>query len=364
MYRDHDRLVKEIGNALCDSPFLKKLGLGFACEWAEEDEAIFFGAPGRSPDFLERLCEFYGSISKKGPLALETLRLGFGIYLDEPSKPSKSHYLTKLLNIRSLKVLHLYNGLVNSDLDDEDSFYKAIDWTPFTADECKSLRQLAVTRLRQDVTRWLSKDGACVQELIVMDHYNLNDKGLNEFSKLPLQLNMIWTREWHPWRRLTYNDEDDWTDTDESVSDWTDIDSSDESDLDADSDESNSDLDSDISNAQLTDLNPSQLAPLISTSAQSQPNPLISTASNSRKQLLTVLDLLPNGGSHLTRLSISLDFETQWVSVTISPLNIIRSLPNNIVEIFFPFENPDLPDSTPPKCQDARGRISNLGDIR
>jgi hypothetical protein len=324
LYRDHDRLDKEIANALCGSPFLKKLGLGFACEWAEGDEAIFFGAPGREPDFLERLCEFYGSISKTGPLGLETLRLGLGIYLDESSKPSKSHYLTKLLYIRSLKVLHLYNGLVNSDLDDEDSFYKAIDWTPFTADECKSLRQLAVTRLEQDVTRWLSKDGACVQELIVMDHYNLNDKGLNEFSKLPLQLAMVWTREWHPWR-LIHNDEDDWTDTDSSVSEWTDVDSSEESDPDADLDESNSDPDPDSSNAQLADLNPPQQTLSISTtSAQSQTDPLTSTASNSHKQILTVLDRLPDGGSHLTRLSMSLDFETQWVSNTTSPMNMIR----------------------------------------
>jgi hypothetical protein len=355
LYRDHDRLVTEIANALCDSPFLKKLGLGFACEWASDDEAIFFGAPGRETDFFERLCEFYGSISKKGPLALQTLRLGFGIYLDEPSKPSKSHYLTKLLNIRSLRVLHLYNGLVNSDLDSEDSFYKATDWTPFTAEECKSLRQLSVIRLEEDVTRWLSKDGACIQELIVMDQYNLNDKSLNEFSKLPLQLSMIWTREWHPWRRLIHNDEDDWTDTDSSVSDWTDIDSSDESDLGPDADESDSDPDSDSSDAQLADLHPAQPAPLLSTTlAQSQPNPLNPTASNSDKQLLTVLDRLPDGGSHLTKLSISLDFQTQWVSVNASLLHIIPSLPNNIAEIFFSLKKPDPPNSTPPTSQDAR----------
>lgn len=253
---------------------------------------------------------------------------------------------------------------MNSDLDDEDSFYKAIDWTPFTANECKSLRQLSVTRLKEDVTRWLSKDGACVQELIVMDHYNLNDKGLNEFTKLPLQLSLIWTREWHPWRRLIHNDEDDWTDTDSSVSNWTDIDSSDESDLAPDPDES--DPDSDSSDAQLADLHPSQPAPLISTtSAQSQPNPLIPTTSNSDKQLLTVLDRLPDGGSHLTRLSISLDFQTQWVSVKTFTYAYVPSLPNNIAEFFFSLKKPDPPNSTPPSCQDARPeRISNHGVIR
>jgi hypothetical protein len=36
---------------------------------------------------------------------------------------------------------------------------------------------------------------------------------------------------------------------------------------------------------------------------------------------------------------------------------------NNIVEIFFSLEKSDLPNSTPPTCQDARGGISNIGDI-
>lgn len=304
-YRDHDRLVKEIAKALCDSPLLKKLGLGFACEWAEEDEAVFYGAPGREPDFLERLCEFYSSISKKGPLALETLRLGFGIYLERPSKPSKSHYLTKLLNVRSLKVLHVYNGLVNSDLDEEDSFYKAIDWTPFKADECKSMRQLSVTRLEGDVTRWLRKDGRCVQELIVTDQYSINDTGLNEFFNLPSSLSMMWTRERLPWRWVTRTEGDEWTDTDSSMSDWTDTDSS-ASDQSA----------SESSGSQLAHLDPSQPGPLNHTTPDpSQPSPSIPTASNMDKRIMTALDRLPDGGSHLTRLCISLDFDTQWVSV-------------------------------------------------
>ena len=272
-------------------------------------------------------------------MALEILRLGFGIYLDEPTKPSNKHYLAKLLDIRSLKVLHVYNGLVNSDLDDEDSFCKPIDWTPFTADECKSLRQLSVTRLEEDVTRWLSEDGGCVQELIVTDHYCINDKGLHEFCKLPPQLSMIWTREKHPWRRSIHNDEDDWTDTDSSISDWTDIDSSDQSD-------------SESSDSQVAGLRPSQ------------PGPLIPTTSNLDKRLLTVLDRLPDGGSYLTKLSIALDFETQWVSVNPLPIQIIPSLPNNIAAILFTLKEPNPPDSTPPECQElARGRISDPGIV-
>ena len=130
-YGDRDRLVKDITHVLCDSPRLKKLGLGFASEIGSDDEAILFGGPGREADFLERLCEFYGSICKKGPLELETLRLGFRIFLDEPLKAANGNYLTKLLIVKSLKVLHVYNGLVKPDLEENDSFYPVIDWTPF-----------------------------------------------------------------------------------------------------------------------------------------------------------------------------------------------------------------------------------------
>jgi len=295
-YREHDYVVKDIATFLCESPFLKKLGLGFASERTPDDnEAVFIGGSGRETNFLERLCELYGSISKTGPLALETLRLGSGVYLGEPSDPTNGHYLTKLLTIRSLKVLHVFNGLVNSDLDDEDSFYRPIDWTPFTSEQCRSLRQLSVARLEEDVTSWLRQGGDCVQELIVTDHYGINDKGLNQFSKLPpTQLSMLWIREKYPYASLSY-EESDWSDTDSSSSDWSDVDS-------WTSDQSTSE--SLVS--QLSHLDPAQSVALQSSTPKLD------------KTVMTVLDRLPDGGSHLARLCIALDFEIQWVSITLN----------------------------------------------
>ncbi len=283
--------MKELASFLCDSPLLKKLGLGFACDRTQDDdEAILIGGPDGEMDFLERLCLLYGSMSKTGPLALETLRLGAGIYLSEPSSPENGHYLTKLVAARNLKVLHLENGLVNSDFD-EDSFYQPIDWTPFPPEDCKSLRQLSVTRLGEDVTNWLRQPGNCVQELIVTDHYKFNDKDLNEFFRLPSsRLSMLWTRDKFPWQSEIEEDSD-WTDTDSSIDERSDVDSS--------------------TSHQST---PESLDPQLQDLDTTESHVLNSTAPRLDRQVMTVLDRLPDGGSHLERLCIALDFEVQWVS--------------------------------------------------
>lgn len=290
IYKDYDRQVKDMASVLCESPFLKKFSLGFASEVNGDDEAILFGGPGREADFFKRLCEFYGSKCKKPPLALETLRLGWGIFLDKPSEATGGHYLTKLLTIKSLKVLHLYNGFVESELEENDLFCPRIDWTPFTSEDCRSLRQLSVTRLEEDVVDWLKSDGCCVQELIVTDHYSIDDEGLDEFINLPSRLSMLWTREKHPSVRMYISNhtDSDWSDTDSSVSDT----------------EGSESLD-------LLESTDSQW-PAVDSSLFSRSNAI---ACKLDKTVMTVLDRLPDGGSHLTRLCTALDFETQWVRI-------------------------------------------------
>jgi hypothetical protein len=279
-----------MASVLCESPFLKKLSLGFASEVNGDDEAILFGGPGHEADFLKRLCEFYGSKCKKPPLALETLRLGWGIFLDKPSKATGGHYLTKLLTIKSLKVLHVYNGFVESELDENDLFCPRIDWTPFTSEDCQSLRQLSVTRLEEDVVDWLKSDGCCVQELIVTDHYSIDDEGLDEFFNLPSRLSMLWTREKHPSVRtyISNHTDSDWSDTDSSISDTERSES--------------------LESLESTDLR----WPAMDPSLFNHSNAI---ACKLDKTVMTVLDRLPDGGSHLTRLCTALDFETQWVRI-------------------------------------------------
>jgi hypothetical protein len=238
---------------------------------------------------------------KKHPLAIETLRLGWGIFLDKPSKATDDHYLTKLLDIKSLKVLHVYNGAVESELEDDGPFYPEIDWTPFTSEACQSLRQLSVSRLQVDVIDWLKHGGSGVQELIVTDHYNIHDDSLDEFFNLPSQLSMLWTREKHPSVRFYSfeHTDSDWSDTDSSISD-------------TESWETSESQDSPDSHS--SPLNPSLSNP---------PNPIPSKLD---KKVMTALDRIPDNGSHLTRLSIALDFETQWVSITTSMIPNTASL--------------------------------------
>jgi hypothetical protein len=282
-YGNHTLLIRDIVHVLRDSPCLTKLGLGFAVEMDFDDgEAVLFGAPGHETDFLERLCEVYGSTCQNAPLALETLRLGFGFYLNKSSNATNGHYLTKLLTMRSLEVLHLYNGLVRSEIDDDGTFYQEVDWTPFTKEGCASLRQLSVTRIEDDVIDWLKEGGSRVRELIVTESYSYKEHGINQFFNLPAGLSMLHTRDSFPygWR---VGSDSEWSDTDSSISDSS---------------------DSESASSQLPQMQMSRYQSLERITLDLD------------RPVMTVLDRLPDGGSDLTRLSISLDFETQWVSTS------------------------------------------------
>jgi hypothetical protein len=153
-----------------------------------------------------------------------------------------------------------------------------------------------VTRLEENVIDWLKYGGSCIQELIVTDHYCIDDIGLDEFSNIPLQLSMLWTREKHPsmtCHRRTYIDY--YSDTDSMTSDVLDTDSM-----------TSGVLHSELSDSTLScsDPSPSSLLDL--------PAPMLD------RIVMTVLDRLPDGGSHLTRLALALDFEKQWVSTIAS----------------------------------------------
>jgi hypothetical protein len=305
-YKEYQGIIKDIGTVLCESSFLKKLALGCAVDCHHRDEATLYQRTGLGVDFFERLCEFYGSTSKTGPLALRTLRLGHGIFLHDPEWPTfgslKSHPLPKLLDIKSLEVLHIYNGLVMEDSDLPDSFNPTTNWDLFVPEgETKILRQLAVSRLTEDVTIWLRHGRVQVQELIVTDHYHFKDTDLGEFYRLPSGLSMIWTRDMHPWEGSRSREHDSDSESGSDSDEWSDIDSDDEAELD-------SFLHSGMG---LVDY-PLDRPP---------PSPKLSVPA----RIKTVLDRLPGGGSSLTQLSLSLDFEKQWVLPLSFPLSSPRS---------------------------------------
>lgn len=309
-YKEYQGIIKDIGTVLCESPFLKKLAVGCAVDCHHHDEATLYQRTGLGVDFFERLCEFYGSASRTGPLSLQTLRLGHGIFLHDPEWPTyddmcspKSHPLPKLLDVKSLEVLHICNGLVMEDSDLPDSFNPITNWGLFVPEgETKILRQLAVSRLTEDVTIWLRHGRVQVQELIVTDHYHFKDTDLGEFYRLPSGLSMIWTRDMHPWEGSRSRDHDSDSDSDSDSDEWSDIDSDDDAELDS-----------------ILHLGMGLVDyPL----DRPPPSPKLSLPTKFK----TVLDRLPGGGSSLTQLSLSLDFEKQWVRTL--PLFLSLILPS------------------------------------
>jgi hypothetical protein len=262
-YGDDTQLAKEISSVLRDLPTLKTLGLGMAylCDPSGTSEVLILNG---DPNFLEHLCLEYHSQRGAIPLALDTLRLGHGMFLYKEEPTSTDNFLAKLVKIEGLKAFHIWNGWVRFTEDEEE---EALPWRVDTTllKGCEILRQLSVTRLSSEVTKWLNGPGKSVEELKVTDHYSMYDGTLYNFNKLMLpHLTMLFTRE------VTVKARD-------SESEWSDIDI-------PDSDMDDSGLESKVSPTKHLD-----------------------------RSTITVLDRLYDGGSQLCRLGICFDFENHWV---------------------------------------------------
>ncbi|KUJ24634.1 uncharacterized protein LY89DRAFT_776708 [Mollisia scopiformis] len=268
-FGDETRLIRDIVILLSDSPHLKCLGLGKAHD-ADCDgtpEVIITDGKYR---FFKKLCKRYASRQKKNtpPLNLETLKLGHGMFLKPSGTRDTGNYLAKLVKLDKLKVLHLFNSLL-LEHEDSDIEETVIDWSLFA--DCHSIRQLSVSRFTTDVIDWLRGGGNTVQELLVADHYSMYDTDLHHFSLLNLAgLSMLYVREVFVKKM---GEEDEWED------------------IDSDTDAFGSDDDEDMS----VDVEPSE-----------EKSEIVD------KSKMTVLDRLPDGGTQLSRLALSLEFEDQW----------------------------------------------------
>jgi hypothetical protein len=288
-YGSKPKLVDDLASLLCSCPGLKTLGLGMACDFDCEElpETLIIEDEDY---FLEKLCMVYESKGNPPPLALETLRLGYGMYLFQPpSSTGKNDFLSKLVKVAGLKILHLFNDSIKYGSEDADRENMEIDWA--LLNECKSLYQLAISRLEPNVTDWLNGEGQSVQELIVSFAYTMYDDDLDEFDRLRLpKLTMLYTSEAHVAKQ---DDDDAWTD--------------------ADTDSSGSE--------------PSSIHPGDRDSSHILSSELIEPDPQSRpriydRSVITVLNRLHDGGAQLTALRICLDFESQWVSIFICYQNV------------------------------------------
>lgn len=280
---DAFELIKRITNVLYECPNLKKLGLGRAHDFDRElptpvlIQDLYSG-------FFQRLCVYYDSSQDAArPLKLETLRLGEGMFLEE-SDGECENYLAKLVVLGSLQTLHIWNGLVMEPDIDFDAMEPETDWSMLN--DCTSVRHLEVTRLEDDLRKWLNTDGRFVEELVLVEPLNMNDHNIRNLDRLKL-----------PNLKTLFMSEQGASQTD------------DESDSES---EHGSDLQIRTDgilwvNGNLPDPN----SPVAATPDATG----VRVLSNSIK---SVLDRLHDHGSQLERLALSLDLETQWVSPTSS----------------------------------------------
>jgi hypothetical protein len=279
-YGDEARLAKDIAGVLHQNLALRTLGLGLACDCDIDTfpEATILEGDCR---LLEDICIEYGSRDKK-PLELQTLRLGHGLCI-RASTPNAGNFLEKLLRIRGLRKLHVFNGPVRFGSLDGDLENMEIDW--ILLKDCSALRQLSVSRLGDDVKEFLNGTAKSVHELIVTDSRGIRDGGGPIFEALNLQLSMLYTVEDGP---DSSDSEDPWSDTDSSATDPP---------------------QTDPAQSDILETNPSETDVPHSSAASNETRP-----SRPDESVKTILDRLQDGGEHLKQLSISIDLDTQWVS--------------------------------------------------
>lgn len=305
-----DSLIPDLVDVLEKCPRLKTLGLSWGCDYDCETlpEALLIGD---EVDFLKTLCENYGSRSRLSPLALDTLRLGQGMYIFSssimhPGGKNQGKYLPELVQMETLKNLHLFNGPMKEDIYDDPEPLE-VDWSQLEG--CKSLQKLSVSIFDEEVLDWLNTSGNSVQDFIVTEHYSIYDEDLDNYKFLCLpQFSMLFLRE----RTVSRRDGDDaWSDTDSSITDFSEAESESVA-------ETTSRAESWPKSPTLPKAgSPSEAGTTSdaeSTSEFESPCRAGIPYLELDRSTITVLDRLSDHGAQLTRLGLCIDLETQWVS--------------------------------------------------
>ena len=197
-YGEDKVILKDIASTLAECPHLKKLGLGRATktcmEGDNEAEVLILD----ELNLFESLCLLYGSQTMSEPLNIETLRRGYSMFLAKPTSSASANYLTKLLHLRTLKSLHIYNGYASQNYNDaHKSVYLKEVVEPCWAflDKC-SLRQLGISTIDDRVTHYINNAGNSIEELSISEPYRMDNPALRLFSIIHLpNLTSLWTRE-------------------------------------------------------------------------------------------------------------------------------------------------------------------------
>ncbi|KUJ11069.1 uncharacterized protein LY89DRAFT_758763 [Mollisia scopiformis] len=253
-------LLNRVAHIISKSPRLKKLGLSLTLpshHFENENPDILIVRP--DDDYLEMLCLQCSSCIDFKPLKLETLRLGHGTYL-LPSMSKCENYLAKLVDLESLRNLHVWNGGVRSSVGQRPTSLN-VQWDMLK--HCSALRQLEITILDASVTDWLNRSGNSIQELIITQPLPSMDPKKCHFDDLKQKL---------PTLKMVYL-------TDKPVYDAFETEETSSSD---------------------------------SSSSDSGNETLGNDSSITRVLKKTVLDLICDHGLFLERLAIDIDLNTEW----------------------------------------------------
>jgi hypothetical protein len=173
-------LADDIAQCLIGSPNLKVLALGLDSD--VNTDTMFFDSLvlDHYENILKDLCHIYKDRYNGSPLALHTLRLGYGVVPLETPDGNDQRYLNKLVETRGLRVLQIFNGLATSDggpesSDDDSDGYSAegMDNLPMKVnfelfEDCEALRSLSLTRLPEEGRIWLNdRRRSTIQELTI-----------------------------------------------------------------------------------------------------------------------------------------------------------------------------------------------------
>jgi hypothetical protein len=322
-------ILPDIASTLRSCYKLKILGLGMACDTDNEyneNMVILRGDLG----FLERLSLEY-SMPRDGrdqtigsPLRLEKLRLG--TYLS-PYKakysPIEDNYLAKLFQLDGLRELHIWNGEYRYETRDVMEKPVEIHWPLFNL--CRSLQQLQITRLEDDITEWINEKADSLKDLVIAEQYYGGDKGYWNFSRLNLRnLAGLYIRD-----SAIRNFHTTLYERDSSWSTYSD-----------ESEDGNHEFPETYDSQDHGALGTNNSEPLLSeTESESGLESDCQSDSSSNYDWkptvtspgphLSVLDYLPDKGIHLRKLGISIQFETQWASfqyllISITVANVCR----------------------------------------
>lgn len=249
-----DHLLERIIRILHRCPYLEKLGLSKAPDPFRR--RLNFGIPtvlivNPRDNFLEKLCTRYSLHQERKPLKLKTLRLGWGMF-PLPARGTCQNYLAKLVDLTRLRTFHVWNGLVSNSQMPTRGTSLNVQWSMLQ--DCPSLRQLEITTLDRATRQWLNTSGQLVEELIILKSVGTKSSNMRNINLLKLhKLKTLYVYE--ETGRSRYAEED-------AIS--------------------SNDADSEFSR-------------------------------RSKVAIRSVLDRLHDHGAHLVKLSLTLEFETQWV---------------------------------------------------